>query len=213
MPFTSYAELQGELALWTNRRDLTAQIPSFIALAEADLASRLRDRRMVQTVTAPPDCGSIALPTEFIEALRVSMVGQDTPLRVLSLSEINKHRYEAHDAARFYAIRGRVLDIRPVPAPPADPPVPDQPDPLVELVYYARPLALSDANPVNWMLLEEPELYLHAALMKAAPYMVDDERIATWRSLYGDTLDRLNGSSRIAVVSGGPLVRGRRGFG
>ena len=65
----------------------------------------------------------------------------------------------------------------------------------------------------NWLLGAEPELYLYAALLKSAPYTVDDERLPIWASLYTDALNRLNISSKVALVSGGPLVRGRRGFG
>jgi hypothetical protein len=43
--------------------------------------------------------------------------------------------------------------------------------------------------------------------------MIDDERIPVWKALYGDTIARMNMSSQVALVSGGPLVRGRRGFG
>jgi hypothetical protein len=208
MPFASYSDLKDEVASWLNRKNLTAQIPSFIALAEADIASRLRDRRMTRTVIAATDCGSIALPDDFVEAQRVSMVGARTPLRYLPLSEMNIDRTEGFLPPRFYSLRGGTLDVAPV--PPANP---GGSFPEVELVYYARPVPLSDAAPRNWLLEQEPETYLYAALVKAAPFMVDDERIAIWAGLYNDNIERLNLSSKVALVSGGVLVRGRRGFG
>ena len=85
--------------------------------------------------------------------------------------------------------------------------------PEVAVTYYARVPRLSTAQTTNWLLGAEPELYLYAALLKSAPYTVDDERLPIWASLYTDALNRLNISSKVALVSGGPLVRGRRGFG
>jgi hypothetical protein len=208
MPFSSYADLKDEIAAWLNRKNLTAQIPTFITLAEADITSRLRDRRMVQTVTAPTDCGSLALPDDFLEAQRVTMVGARTPLRFLPLSEMNTERVEPFPPPRFYTLRGTTLDVLPV--PPANE---DGTYPEVEVVYYAKPPALSDSVTTNWLLEQEPEVLLYGSLLKAAPFMVDDERIPTWMGLYKDAIDRLNLSSKVAMVSGGPLVRGRRGFG
>ena len=37
MAFTSYSDLQSEVASWLHRSDLTTEIKSFICLAEADL--------------------------------------------------------------------------------------------------------------------------------------------------------------------------------
>jgi hypothetical protein len=207
MPFASYADLQTSVAGWLNRRNLTAQIPDFIRLAEADIASRLRDRRMVVTVTAPTDCGRLALPDDWVEAIDVRMAGAQTPLRYLPMSEANPARTAAFPP-RFYTLQGNLLAVLPVPAENADGTFPD-----VQMTYYAKPTPLSDTVPTNWLLEQEPEALLYGSLLKAAPFMVDDERVPTWSALYKDCIDRLNLSTKVAVASGGPLVRGRRGFG
>lgn len=218
LPATPYDRLRETIASWLNRQNLTEQIPAFIAMAESEIALTLRDRRMIVTVTAPTDCGSIELPTDWLEAVRISMAGGRTPLRYVPLSEVNPDRYEAQgdSAARYYTIRGNTLDIRPAPAQieiPDPPPDPLPVQPSVEVVYYARVPALSDATPTNWLLEQEPGAYIYGTLLQAAPYMIDDERVPMWTSLYNGLVQRLNNASDTATHSGGPLVRGRRGFG
>ena len=44
MALATYADLQGEIASWLRRADLSAEIPTFIALAEAQMNRRLRVR-------------------------------------------------------------------------------------------------------------------------------------------------------------------------
>jgi hypothetical protein len=208
MSFTNYAGLKDSIAGWLNRTNLTERIPDFVAMAEADINSVLRDRRMIVTVTAPSECGSIALPTDWLEAQDVRMVGAETPLRYLPLSEANAARTQAFSPPRFYTLRGNGLGLLPV--PPADE---DGAFPEVQLTYYARLPALTGDAETNWLLDQEPEVYLYAALLKAAPFMVDDERVPMWKSLYDNAIARLNLSSKVSLVSGGVLVRGRRGFG
>ena len=51
MAITTYAELKSSIANWLNRDDLTAVIPDFIALAEAQIARDIRHWRQEKRVT------------------------------------------------------------------------------------------------------------------------------------------------------------------
>ena len=44
--------------------------------------------------------------------------------------------------------------------------------------------SLSDSNLTNWMLVNNPDVYLYGALLEAQPYLMDDARIATWADIY-----------------------------
>lgn len=57
-----------------------------------------------------------------------------------------------------------------------------------ELDYYARPAVLSGANETNWYTDHAPQLLLYEALLQSAPYLKDDERIATWRAMRDENL-------------------------
>ncbi|NCV21747.1 MAG: hypothetical protein EBV45_07325 [Chloroflexi bacterium] len=69
---TTYTTLQSTIADYLNRADLTAQIPTFIQMAEADMNTRLRTREMiVRAVQMDPLTGAL-LPLSRIR----EMVGE-----------------------------------------------------------------------------------------------------------------------------------------
>jgi len=52
---------------------------------------------------------------------------------------------------------------------------------------------LSDSNSSNWILAGYPDVYLYGALTEAAPYLIDDERVGVWKSLYTEAINTLKG--------------------
>ena len=59
-----------------------------------------------------------------------------------------------------------------------------------ELIYLSLPL-FDQANPVNFLTDKYPSLLLYACLFEAIPFLKDDERIATFESLYARALKDL----------------------
>ena len=55
MPITTYTELKAAIADFLNRDDLSAVVPTFISLAEADIQRRVRHWRMEKRSTAELD--------------------------------------------------------------------------------------------------------------------------------------------------------------
>jgi hypothetical protein len=78
-----------------------------------------------------------------------------------------------------------------------------------ELTYYAKIPALSDSNTSNWLLAYAPDLYLYGALLEAAPYLKDDERLPVWSQMYVNSLGDIEVADQRASVSSTPLVRAR----
>ena len=68
----------------------------------------------------------------------------------------------------------------------------------------------SDTTTFNWLLQDEPDLYLYGTLMQSAPYLLDDARTQTWGALYTNALNslqvasddtRYGGSGRRIIIS------------
>jgi hypothetical protein len=212
MALASYADLKTSIAGWLNRRDLTAVIPDFIRLAEDDIASKLRDRRMLSRVEATVEEQPIALPTDWIEAARVAPEG-GAPLEPVTLERLQELRHDRRlplmlnaeattGGPQYFAINGTVMEFWPVPASPV----------VLEMTYYARVPRLTDAAPTNWLLEQDAAVYLYGALVQSAPYLKDDQRVVVWAGLYKDRIDTRNNASRSAAFNGGALKRVRRGF-
>jgi hypothetical protein len=180
----TYAGLQASVADFLNRADLTATIPDFIAMAEAQINTRLRVRRMVATSTASVSSEFAALPSDFlgpISATTANNVVMDC-VSVDALAEMKRcggvETVSGNPVA--YAVVGSQFQFYRAPTDAVD----------VDLVYYAKLPSLASAGG-NWLLTDRPDIYLYGALLQSAPYLQDDVRIATWANLFTTLLDDL----------------------
>lgn len=198
MAISNYAELKSAVADWLNRADLTSAIPNFVALAEAKFNRDLRTRQQVKRAYATLTGQYIQLPTDWAEGINLQL--NVNPVRVLDFvttdqaDRIKARRY-GDTNADAYTIVGSQLEVIPV--------VGD--DTEIEMAYYAKVPALSDSNTTNWLLTEWPDLYLYGTLVHAAPYLREDDRIATWKGLADQLTEEIRMSDERAKHSGGPL--------
>ena len=197
MTITNYATLQSVIADYLNRADLTSQIQTFIQFAEADLNTRLRDRQMIVRAEATSNQEYVQLPSDWLEALNLQLVGGMSPLRYITLDEsdiVNSTR--ALTSPTFYSLMNGAIELVPPPAHDVD----------IEMVYYGKIPALSDANTTNWLLTKAPDVYLYGALTHAAPFLMDDARIQTFGQIYLARVQSLQDESQKSLHSGSPLI-------
>jgi hypothetical protein len=196
---TNYATLQSTVADYLNRQDLSAYIPTFIQLAEADMNTRLRTREMIIRATTTNDDEFVRLPLDFLESINLQLTDGQSPLRFVTLDEadiINKR--QGYNAPTFYSLMNGAIELVPPPATGADV--------EIDMVYYGKIPALSDSNTSNWLLLKAPDVYLYGALVHAAPFLMDDQRISVFGSFYSQRIEALNDESQKSLHSGSPLV-------
>ncbi len=178
----TYAGLKASIADFLNRADLTAVIPDFIVLAETEMNRRIRSRRNIarttvtvnaEFVTAPTDIYKIAwlLFTDLPDLSPVYVTPDNFPLEIASLTS----------RPQWYTLQASTQQFR-------FGPVPDQ-SYTASLTYWQRLAALSSSN---WLLTDHPDAYLYGSLKQAAPYLVDDQRISVWGSLYESAIAAIN---------------------
>lgn len=171
MALANYTDLQQALADWLNRADLTQQIPDFIKLAEGTLNSVIRSTYMVATTTVSvgSNIQRATVPVDFLEALYLqvaaspnSTLEQVDPAQLIVL---RRARLRTAGTPRFFSVMGRNFEFAPVPSAVTS----------IEVTYYQKipPLA---TNATNWLLTNNPEIYLYASLVHAAPFLMDDQR-------------------------------------
>jgi hypothetical protein len=73
-------------------------------------------------------------------------------------------------------------------------------------LYYAKPAALSDAAPSNWLLALAPNVYLFGALLEASAYIRDPAQLADWSNQYLAAIAGLQSQDRRSKHGGAPLV-------
>lgn len=185
MQLDTYSDLQDAIAQYLNRDDLGEQIPTFITLAEKQIKRRLRRSKSRQTVQFSGD--SFQIPATIAEIASVRLVtsetSQDTPFSIVTPEMLNemKARFGVAGRPRFGAVVGRELMFAPAADQTYD----------AELIVFLSTTPLSDDNPTNSVLSEAPDVYLFGALMEAAPFTEEDERIPTWEAKYEKALKEL----------------------
>jgi hypothetical protein len=200
---TDYASLQSNIADYLNRGDLTSQIQMFIQLVEADLNTRLRAREMIVRAEAGSSAEYVQLPSDWLEAINLSIVGGTSPLRYITLDKGDQiNRAESYTAPAFYSLMNGAIEIIP---PPAD-------NINIEMIYYGKIPALSDSTPTNWLLVKAPDVYLYGALTHAAPFLMDDQRLQTFGQVYLSRVESLREESEKSLHSGSPLIARTKRF-
>jgi hypothetical protein len=196
MTITNYTTLKAAIADWLLRDDLTAVIPSFIALAETQMQREIRHHKMMQRAEADIDTRYFALPSDWLETARFHVTG-DRPsrLELTSMDDMLQMRQmNGNTSGRptHYAHIGEQLEVFPTPGALYN----------VELLYFQKIPPLSDGNATNWLLTDYPDVYLYGALMQAAPYLDDDAKMQVWAGLYGSSINSINAESKKARYSG-----------
>lgn len=206
MALTTYSELKAAVADYLARSDLTAAIPDFITLVEAKLNRDLRHTRMEDRAYTTIDLDSdepefLSLPTDFqvMRRVRLTSVSGKPRLDFKSQSQLDEYRYGIGNTSgqpKFFTVFGNEMELCPTP----------DDDYEIEMVYRARIPALSDSNTTNWLLTLAPDAYLYGALMEAAPYLHNDERIPVWAGGFKYAVDSLNGQALDQSFNAGPAA-------
>lgn len=195
MSISTYGELKTAVSNWLTRVDLTARIPEFIAMGEAQLFTDLRCREMETSanVTVTASTRESALPTRWVAGRSVYISG--TP----------NQRLEYRTPDEYWAVYADLTSAKPQAYTIEEDsflwgPVPDAGYTAVSR-HYQRPAVLSSDSDTNDVLARWPNLYLHSALIQSAPFIGNDPRISTWASLYEDLIERIHNADKMDRAS------------
>ena len=200
MSFTSYSNLKTEIADYLGRTDLTSKIPTFVTLAELRLSRDLRTRKMLASATSTMTSGDgkVALPADFLEMRNIYTQGTPRmPVTYLSPSAFMRDaRADESGLPVFYTVLGSEFEFAPKPDTAY----------VLEILYFAKPTAMSDSVSSNAFLANYPDALLYASLLEAEPYLINDARVATWADLYNRAIQNINSSDQNSEYSGVPLT-------
>lgn len=196
MAIVDYPTLQSAIGDWLNRSDLVARIPDFITLAEADLNRSLRVRSMIVRATASISAQFTPLPADFLK-MEILQLDSSTPFpqelvfKTPEQMRLERRRlYNLPGQPEIYSTLGKLLEVAPSPDLTY----------TADMAYYQKIPPLS--NGVNWLICEDPDLYLYGSLMHSAPYLKDDDRVQIWTAGYDRLLARIQQADEDAKFSG-----------
>ena len=158
MAFADYTDLKAQVVRRTRRTDLTSQVPTFIQLAEARINRELKldNKESDYSLTGVIGTRFIALPADFIsgETLWQEWSWGREPKRFVPASAMET--VQGSSFPNFWTIDGTNIAF----------------ERLLDQAYsftlrYLAGLALSDAQPTNWLLTKYPDVYYQGALAEA----------------------------------------------
>ena len=200
MALSNFTELKASIANWLNRSDLTSEIPDFIQLAEADLNSKLRIRKMISQTNITIDSETESLPSGFLQIRDFYILSGSTkfPLRYMTPSHMDSVQGPSITGTpSSYTILGDTIRFM------------TKPDSSYTgvLNFYKRFDALSDTNTSNFILTNHPAIYLYGSLFHAANFLggYNPQQVQTWQSMFATALERLEQNDREDQFSGSPL--------
>jgi len=207
MALNTYTALKASVADFLNRDDLTAVIPDFIALAEAQINRDVRHWKMEARSSGQQSSGDeyMQIPADWVETIRLHLTGTGTTVVNLvsrdSMADKRSAQEDTTGTPIMYTHADGQFQLYPTPSTDTD----------FELLYYQKVPSLS-SNSDNWLLLEAPDVYLYGALLHSAPYLAEDQRVAVWAQMYSASVQRLNEVSEDARFSGSGLKLKVRGL-
>lgn len=174
MSLDTYAGLKAAIASTLNKTNLTASIPDFITLAEAVMAREITAIGQVESYAdVEIDEDGWRLPFSADDVLSVTYGGN--PLTYLSPDRVGE---VVSTNPGYYTIDGQTLRVAPAGTV------------TIRLTKAFCPLSSSVSY--NWLLRAHPDAYLYGALMQAAPFLRDDERIPVWGQFFSNAINSIN---------------------
>ena len=207
MALNTFTALKTSIADFLNRDDLTAVIPDFITLAEAQINRDVRHWKMEARSSGQQSSGDeyMQIPADWVETIRLHLTGTGTTVVNLvsrdSMADKRSAQEDTTGTPIMYTHADGQFQLYPTPSTDTD----------FELLYFQKIPSLS-SNSDNWLLLEAPDVYLYGALLHSAPYLAEDQRVAVWAQMYSASVQRLNEVSEDARFSGSGLKLKVRGL-
>lgn len=176
----TYNDLIGEIQSFMADESIGDRAPTFIQFAEArfnrvlnTLPQEVRGKHVTEAgepyATIPPDFSGV-------RRMSIDSSSGGGPLDYMTPTALSdKYANQPQGQPRNYTVEGVEIKFGPIP----------DAEYTVEQVFTRdlRALSNEDGEESNWMLRQHPDVYLAQSLVMAEMYLVDDARMATWKSI------------------------------
>lgn len=198
MSLSTYAGLIARIGDDLERDDTAALAPDWIVLAEARFNRELRVHQMLKRGTATLNAEFGTQPLDFAGPMSMRLTSGSKRLLQFKTPEqmANYVAQRPSGETDSYGIVGDEFWFSPVPVLNAD-----LTGENVELIYYGKIPPLSPTNTTNWLLTAYPDVYLRGALVEAALYYRDPDRLSTQQALFTDAVQRVEAAAKKDMLS------------
>ena len=170
---TNYEELEAVVLDWLNREDLLEQVPEFIAYAESKInrVSRLSQQEVQASITMTAGQEYSDLPIGFLEIISLDFQNETyEPMQKVALEVLDEYKtLNVTGIPAYYAISGNKFYWDVLPNSPY----------VLTARYWKKWNIAADAT--NWLLTNNPDVYIFTALSYAGEY-IDHPRQEKWEA-------------------------------
>ncbi len=169
------------------------QLPRLVNMAERRIAHEFKLQGFLRVVTTPltPGLSTYRKPDRWRNT--VSMRVNGTPVFARGYEYIRSYWPDETqtDTPEFYADYDyQHWVFAPTPAAGF----------VLECIYHEMPALLDAENQTNWLTEYAPNLLLYGALLEAAPFLKDDERIPVWQNSYSQAAQALGAEDTSKII-------------
>lgn len=189
MALATYADLKASLASWSNRSDLTAVIPDFVAYAQELIASNLRSAAFLKRATVSITAEYEAVPADFVAPS--SLYLDQTPRVEVAFITAEARaslavQYSSAPFPRWAAVEGANFAFAPAFTGTAS----------GSLLYWPTIPALVLDDDTNAVLTRYPFLYLWGGLSALFSFLEDEQRADRWEQKFRGLILDINKTDR-----------------
>lgn len=202
MALNNYTALVASVQRWLKRQDLSADVPDFIALAEAQLNRTMhcRDMEYWQQLTLNGEYMALTPEPLQIRSLKLNMNADDLydggRITYRTIQQFDDLPVNCYGAPRHYTVvNGGILLW---------------PTPILDTAGNAFTANLKGRQPIpplasaeggtNWLLAKHPDAYLYGALLQSAPYLKADDRVDVWAGIFTKIITDIEEQDRHIVA-------------
>lgn len=198
----TYTDLQNDIVSWLENDELTAKVTTFISLAEFKINRELRAVEMESIATQALSAVSefINLPTDNIKLRNLYIDNGGVPKKIPYITPIQMSLWatDANDKdgnPRAYTIIGQQVKFPGIPG--------NTNNAIFE--YIAKEPELSVLYNSNWITNNAYDLILYGSLAEAESWLINDDRVVLWKTMFQEILDKMNTAADEARFSGDDL--------
>jgi hypothetical protein len=141
----------------------------------------------ISTTTIDSTDGTVEIPADFL-AMKDIHISSSNPIRTVTFQSpsnfFRNTRASASGLPTFYTALGSEFRFAPI----------GSATDTLQMLYYVKPPYMSSTVSSNLWLANTPDLLLYASLGEAEPFLMNDERIGTWATLYDRGVSSLSKS-------------------
>lgn len=185
----TYDSLTSTVLQYLERKDAAVvnAIPTFITLAEFEIAEQIKTLGQLQVVESTMTAGNPVLqkPARWRKTVSMNVLvdGKKQPVLLRKYEYLKNYWPDASQTSNplFYADTDwDHWYLAPTPAQAYD----------FEVLYYERIAPLSTANQTNWITQNAPNAMLFGTLLQAMPFLKNDQR-QIFQQKYSESLQAL----------------------